>query len=205
MYMTKEEQKEYNKKYYEKNKEKILKNQKQKVESESRKKWRREYKLKNKEKTKEQDRIRSKEYREKNKEKIKTYLREYNQKRIEDDSLYKLTIAIRKRIRESLKYGGFNKKSKTKEILGCEIKNFKEHLENQFEPWMSWENYGNPKDGIFEINKTWDIDHIIPMSSSTNEGDLIKLNHYTNLKPLCSYTNRWIKSGKNHEGAKGTS
>ena len=152
--MTKEEQKEYNKKYYEKNKEKILKNQKQKIESDARKRWRKEYKLKNKEKTKEQDRIRSKEYREKNKEKIKIYLKEYNRKRIENDSLYKLTIAIRKRIRESLKYGGFNKKSKTKEILGCEIKNFKEHLENQFEPWMNWENYGNPKDGIFEINKT---------------------------------------------------
>ena len=58
---------------------------------------------------------------------------------------------------------------------------------------MNWDNYGNPKDGIFEINKTWDIDHIIPTNDATNETELINLNHYTNLRPLCSYTNRWIK------------
>ena len=59
---------------------------------------------------------------------------------------------------------------------------------------MNWENYGNPKDGIFEPNKTWDIDHIIPTSSAENEQKLLELNHYTNLQPLCGYTNRWIKS-----------
>ena len=58
---------------------------------------------------------------------------------------------------------------------------------------MTWDNYGNPKDGIFELNKTWDIDHIKPVSSGLAENEVIELNHYTNLKPLCSYTNRWIK------------
>lgn len=28
------------------------------------------------------------------------------------------------------------------------------------------------------------------------EYEMIKLNHYSNLQPLCSYTNRYIKSGK---------
>ena len=59
---------------------------------------------------------------------------------------------------------------------------------------MSWDNYGNPKDGIFEPNKTWDIDHIKPISYYTNEIELLELNHYTNLRPLCSYENRWIQS-----------
>ena len=59
---------------------------------------------------------------------------------------------------------------------------------------MNWENYGNPKDGIFEPNKTWDIDHIKPLSSFTTEQELLELNHYTNLQPLCSYENRWVKS-----------
>jgi hypothetical protein len=58
---------------------------------------------------------------------------------------------------------------------------------------MTWDNKGNPEDGILEPNKTWDIDHIIPLSSCKTEDDVIKLNHYTNLQPLCSYTNRYIK------------
>ena len=144
----------------------------------------------------EKNKLHSKKYREKNKEKIKKYFKEYNEKRLKNDETYKLTFIIRKRIRESLKYCGFNKKNKTKEILGCDIKEFKQHLESQFEPWMSWDNYGNPKDGIFGLNKTWDIDHIIPITSTKNEEEILKLNHYTNLRPLCSYTNRWIKKNK---------
>jgi hypothetical protein len=48
-------------------------------------------------------------------------------------------------------------------------------------------------DGIYEPNKSWDIDHIIPLSSAINEYDILKLNHYSNLQPLCSYINRYIK------------
>jgi len=54
-------------------------------------------------------------------------------------------------------------------------------------------NYGNPKDGVLEINKTWDIDHIIPISSVNTEQELLKLSHYSNLQPLCSYINRVVK------------
>ena len=58
---------------------------------------------------------------------------------------------------------------------------------------MSWKNYGNPVDGLIEPNKTWDIDHIIPLSSATNEQELLELCKYTNLQPLCSYENRFVK------------
>ncbi len=61
---------------------------------------------------------------------------------------------------------------------------------------MTWENKGNPKDGIHEPNKTWDIDHIIPTSTAITEEDVIRLNHYTNLQPLCSFYNRNIKKDK---------
>ena len=58
---------------------------------------------------------------------------------------------------------------------------------------MNWDNYGN-WDGIAkEINYSWDIDHIIPLSSAIDEEQFIRLNHYTNLQPLCSYINRFIK------------
>lgn len=55
---------------------------------------------------------------------------------------------------------------------------------------MNWENYGlyNGTEGY-----GWDIDHIIPTSSGITEDDIIKLNHYLNLRPLCSKINRDIK------------
>ncbi len=37
---------------------------------------------------------------------------------------------------------------------------------------------------------------IIPISSPKTEEDIIALNHYTNLQPLCSKINRHIKKGK---------
>lgn len=58
---------------------------------------------------------------------------------------------------------------------------------------MNWDNYGNPIDGLVEPNKTWDVDHIKPLSSATNEQELLELCKYTNLQPLCSYYNRFIK------------
>ena len=59
-----------------------------------------------------------------------------------------------------------------------------------FEEWMNWENKGLYNG---ELKYGWDIDHRIPISSATSEEEMIKLNHYTNLQPLCSYTNRYIK------------
>ena len=51
---------------------------------------------------------------------------------------------------------------------------------------MNWDNYGQYKLG--EI-RTWNIDHIIPLASAKTEEDIIKLNHHTNLRPLCSKEN----------------
>jgi 5-methylcytosine-specific restriction endonuclease McrA len=66
-------------------------------------------------------------------------------------------------------------------------------LESKFEPWMNWSNHGNWNGCPQKINTAWDIDHIVPISSARNEEEIMKLNHYTNLQPLCSYTNRHIK------------
>ena len=55
---------------------------------------------------------------------------------------------------------------------------------------MTWKNKGLYNG---EFNYGWDIDHIIPLSSAENYEDLVKLNHYSNLRPLCSKVNRDIK------------
>ncbi|MDA3780009.1 MAG: hypothetical protein PF487_07320 [Bacteroidales bacterium] len=60
---------------------------------------------------------------------------------------------------------------------------------------MNWSNYGNWNGHPKEINVAWDIDHIIPMTTAKTEEDVLRLNNYTNLQPLCSYNNRYIKAG----------
>ena len=121
--------------------------------------------------------------------------REYNQKkqRLKTDSLFKLKCNIRNIVAQSLKRGFTKKLKKTEEILGCSFAELKKHFEDQFEPWMTWENYGRYNG---ELKYGWDIDHIIPLRTAKTGEELISLNHYTNLQPLCGYTNRHIKRGK---------
>ena len=82
----------------------------------------------------------------------------------------------------SFKRGGFNKDTKTSNILGSSFEEIKIYLESKFEAWMNWENYGKYNG---EFNYGWDIDHIEPLSKAKTEEELVKLNHYTNLQPLC--------------------
>ena len=88
---------------------------------------------------------------------------------------------------------GYTKKSRTCEILCCSFEEFQIYFESKFESWMTWENRGKYNG---ELNFGWDIDHIIPISSATTEEEILKLNHYTNLQPLCSRINRDIKKNK---------
>jgi hypothetical protein len=119
---------------------------------------------------------------EKYKDYKRTYNRNYIKKRKQIDPLFKLSFSIRNRIRESLNQLGFKKCSKTRQILGCEIHEFKTHLESLFLEGMSWENYGKDMSG-------WQLDHIVPVSSARNCEELIKLNHYTNFQPLWALDN----------------
>ena len=133
--------------------------------------------------------------REKNRDKIRERNKKYNKKRRENDSLFKLSNSIRRLINHAFKNN--KKSSKTQQILGCTFEEFKQYLESKFESWMTWENYGN-KNGIAKtLNFSWDLDHIVPLSSAKSEEEIIKLNHYTNFQPLCSYINRYIKKDKN--------
>lgn len=166
---TREEILEYKRQYREKNKEEILKKA-------------REYRLKNKEKIKE--------YKKNNREKINDTYRKYIKKRKENDVLFKISYNVRRLVSLSIRKQKYSKKTKAHEILGCSFEDFKKHIESLWEDWMNWDNYGLYNG---ELNYGWDIDHIIPNSSAMTEEEIIKLNHYTNLKPLCSYVNRYVK------------
>jgi len=55
---------------------------------------------------------------------------------------------------------------------------------------MNWQNYGKYNG---QLSFGWDIDHVVPVSSAKTEEEVLKLNHYFNLRPLCSKINRDVK------------
>lgn len=192
---------EYHKNYILNNPDKALKYKENQSKSDFSKINRKKYREENKEKVKEQlklSRLKNKKkndetaknYRIKNKEKIAKKRNETRKIRKSKDPLFSLVSTIRVSIVNSLKRNGYSKKAKTFEILGCTFEEFKIHLESKFENWMTWENRGLYNG---ELNYGWDIDHVLPISSAKTEEDIIKLNHYTNLQPLCSKINRDIK------------
>lgn len=134
-----------------------------------------------------------KEYRQNNKEKLNSNQNKYYKNKRKNDSLFVLSHSIRGLISNSFKYNNHIKNSKTQQILGCTFEEFKQYIESKFESWMNWDNKGLYNG---ELNYGWDIDHIIPLSSAKTEDDLMGLNHYTNLQPLCSKINRDIKRNK---------
>jgi hypothetical protein len=193
---------EYDKEYYEKNKNTFKENFKKWYSENDRKEYCKDYRKKNSDIIKEK----SKKFREDNKELVKEQKKKYwenlspekkeelkirkrelyhnnNYKKtklkyvtikLENDNFFKLKFNIRTLIRNSISREFTTKSKKTIEILGCTFEEFKIHLESKFDDKMNWDNQGT----------YWHMDHIIPISSAETEEDVYKLNHYTNFQPL---------------------
>lgn len=138
-----------------------------------------------------EDRIQyAKKYTEENKENIKEKLRIYYREKRLNSITYKVSRNLRSLVNNSLRKCGYKKTTRTFEVIGCDYNEFIAYIESKFEPWMNWMNHGKYNG---DFNFGWDIDHIIPISSAKSLDELHRLNHYTNLQPLCSKTNRFIK------------
>jgi hypothetical protein len=172
------------KKYYEENKETYQQNRD--ANKDTIKEKHKLYYQKNKEVIKEK----VKEYTKNNIDKVRLAQKNWRKKKLEIDILYRLSYNFSKKLRKLIKRNGHTKKDKTIDILGCTFQEFKQHIESLWQPWMNWDNYGL-YDGSLDYG--WDIDHIEPISSANTEEELIKLNHYTNLQPLCGFINRNVK------------
>jgi hypothetical protein len=93
--------------------------------------------------------------------------------------LYKLGRRMRNRVATMLKRRGLRKCVRTVSYLGCTVTELKLHIEKQFQPGMSWDNYG----------PTWHVDHDKPLASATSPEELMALCHFTNLRPLWAWEN----------------
>jgi len=138
----------------------------------------------------------NKKYNKKNKNAINENRKKYIANKRKTNALFRTKDNLRAQIRNILYRKLILKDSTTEKILGCTYEEFMLHLESKFESWMTWDNQGNPKDGVLKPNKSWDIDHIIPLSTAITKEEVYELCNYTNLQPLCSYNNRYIKRDK---------
>ena len=75
--------------------------------------------------------------------------------------------------------------------LGCNGATLRAHIEAQFLPGMTWENYGRRGD-------QWQLDHIIPLADFDlhDPTQAAMASHYTNVRPLWSQDN-WRKAWVN--------
>lgn len=100
--------------------------------------------------------------------------------RYKNDIEYRLKHCMRMRIKTAvnkIKIGSISKQLLI--FIGCSLTDLKIHLEKQFQPGMSWGNYGIKND-------QWSIDHIKPCSlfDHTNIEEIKKCHNFTNLRPM---------------------
>lgn len=85
---------------------------------------------------------------------------EYKKKTYLNRSLHEsIARRLRGRLHAALKHQGVKKTALTFSLLGCSSSELKTHLEKQFLPGMTWDNFG-----------LWHIDHILPCISFAHKG-----------------------------------
>tara|TARA_Y100000296_G_C5157106_1_gene249727 strand:- start:1000 stop:1725 length:726 start_codon:yes stop_codon:yes gene_type:complete len=110
------------------------------------------------------------------------YMARYERERCQREPLYRIKRRVSTAIYQAIiKSGGSGKGGSTFKHLPYTPQQLKKHLESQFEPWMSWENYGKK-------NGCWSIDHIYPQSKlpydSLEHPNFQKCWALTNLRPI---------------------
>ncbi len=144
------------------------------------------------ERHREHSRNRRKVYKEKNLEEVKQWRANNPEKvkmiyrrahaRLMASGHGRVRLALPSRIRKALKANKTIKSERTLFLLGCDLDWLKAWLEVQFQPGMSWENYGHGG---------WHVDHIRPCATFdlVNEIEQRRCFHWTNLQPLWAIDN----------------
>lgn len=152
--------------------------------------------------------VSSKKYKENNSEKVKlnnrmsnkrcaVRIRNYETAKKKKDPAFRLRKQISTCIWQALFISGVSKNGSFTKYIPYTIQELKQHLQNQFEPWMTWDNHGmyDPTtwDNLDPTTWTWQLDHIIPQSflpyASMEEENFQKCWALSNLRPLSAKQN----------------
>jgi hypothetical protein len=112
--------------------------------------------------------------------------KKHNKLKRQTNPQWKLKQVLRCRYLDALKRhtsgGKINKHHSAIKLIGCSIDFYKQYLEQQFKPDMTWENHG----------VLWEIDHIKPCAAFdlTNIEQQHECFIYTNTQPLYYSENR---------------
>jgi hypothetical protein len=106
----------------------------------------------------------------------------YKAQRLAEDPQFRLAHNCRTRINIALRSQLTSKRWRSPELLGCTVTQLMEHIEKQFQPGMTWDNWS--RDG-------WHLDHIRPLSSFdlTDPDQQKRAFHHSNLQPLWASEN----------------
>ena len=155
-------------KWLEDNKEKMAKQYKEYAIENADKiaEYQKEYKEENDEHIKGQKH----DYYVNNKETCRKRSNEWDKNKRKTDTSYKLRRNVSRSVLAALKANNSSKNGHSfLQAISYSMEELKEHLEKQFEPWMTWKNWGKFDPTIWDDNDqatwTWQIDHIIPHST----------------------------------------
>ena len=155
--------------------------------NETRRKRRASMSVEQEEKLKQQQKRWQKTYRDKNRDMLRKKARDkaktekYRKRKREyyqNNELARRKNNVSLSVRNALKKQGAKKDYKTFQMLPYSTQDLKEHIENQFDEKMNWDNYGD----------YWHIDHIIPQAAlpykSLEDENFQKCWALENLRPL---------------------
>lgn len=166
----------YLKKYYSnpKNKEKRLKWYKEW----SKRDYVRQKKLDYKKRNREHIRKQSCEYAKR--PEVRARIRNQVRQRLKTDPIFLIKYRLRTRFYQYVKRGLAKKQVKTSELIGCDWKYLKNHLQKRFKKGMNWQNFGE-----------WHIDHIKPMAhfNLLDVKEQYECCNYKNLQPKWAFDN----------------
>ena len=122
----------------------------------------------------------------------------YLGKKYKTDIAFRLRNRISSTIRNHLFIYGSSKNGKSiLKYLPYNIDELKQYLENQFDTWMTWDNYGQYNPNTWNdsdpVTWVWNIDHIMPQSdlpyTSMEDDNFKKCWALNNLRPYSAKQN----------------